>query len=66
MFVMAERSSCVKVITECQTCSRQIKRYNCSEDNYCDDCEERVIGTINLCDSSRKALDVKEIDVLSV
>ena len=40
---MAERSSCVKVITKCQSCSRKIKRCNSFKDNsYCDDCEETI------------------------
>ncbi len=47
MFVMAELgSSCVKVVTVCRDCGRNIKRSSCSEDNLCDDCEDMVIGII--------------------
>ncbi len=58
VYVMAERSSCVKVITKCRSCSRKIKRCNSFKDNsYCDDCEE----TITPC----KYIDVKKINILS-
>ncbi len=40
MFVMAEGSSCVKVVTNCRDCGRNIKRSRCSEDNLCDNCHQ--------------------------
>ncbi len=54
MFEMAEGSSCVKFVTVCRDCGRNIKRSSCSEDNLCDDCEDMVIGIIGLCDSIRR------------
>ncbi len=62
-----EGSSCVKVVTVCRDCGRNIKRSRCSEDNLCDDCEDMVIGpgVIGLCDSKKEYFHVNEINILS-
>ncbi len=62
MIMMAERSSCVKVITKCQRCSRKIKRCSSSKDNLCDNCNDK---TIKLCTSSSIYHNVKKINILS-
>ena len=58
---MAEGSSCVKVVTKCRDCGRNVKRSRCSEDNLCDNCDK----TIELCDSEKNDFDVKNINILS-
>ncbi len=65
MFVMAEGSSYVKSVTNCRSCSRKIIRSSCSEDNYCDDCEDMVKEIVQLQDSNKEYFKEKKIDALS-